>query len=293
MNNTSLLKIGIKSQQKNIISASRRTDIPSFYGEWFFEQVKQGFAKVRNPFSGKYSEISLEPQDMGAIVFWSKNYLPFLPILDKIDSIYEKRFVFHFTITGFSAEVQKILEPFVPHSSISIKTAKILAKRYGTEKVLWRFDPIIFSNLSPFEERLKTFSKLADSLEDFTRRCYISFIDLYGKVKRKLDNITNSGKMNFIKPAVNEQVEFAKSVKEIALEHGIQVFTCCEDTIGRMADIPKGHCIDAVLLSKLFPEIQFTDTIHPTRKECGCYESKDIGTYNTCRHGCVYCYASR
>ncbi|MCK4297349.1 MAG: DUF1848 family protein, partial [Candidatus Marinimicrobia bacterium] len=269
MNNTSLLKIGIKSKQKNIISASRRTDIPAFYGEWFFEQVKQGFAKVRNPFSGKYSEISLELQDVGAIVFWSKNYLPFLPILDKIDSIYEKRFVFHFTITGFSAEVQKILEPFVPHSSISIKTAKILAERYDADKVLWRFDPIIFSNLSLFEERLETFSKLADSLEGFTRRCYISFIDLYGKVKMKLDNITNSGKMNFIKPAINEQVEFAKRVKEIALEHGIQVFTCCEDTIGRMADIPKGHCIDAVLLSKLFPEIQFTDTIHPTRKECG------------------------
>jgi len=233
------------------------------------------------------------PQDVGAIIFWSKNYLPFLTILDKIDSIYKKRFAFHFTITGFPEEVKEILEPFVPHPSVSIKAAKILADRYGAEKVLWRFDPIIFSNLSSFAERLGTFSKLATSLEGLTRRCYISFIDLYGKVKRKLDNITNSGKMRFIKPKINEQVEFAKRVKEIALEHGIQVYTCCENAVGKMSGIPKGHCIDADLLSKLFPEIQFTDTIHPTRKECGCYESKDIGTYNTCRHGCVYCYANR
>jgi hypothetical protein len=279
--------------EKQIISASRRTDIPSFQGKWFLSQVKQGFAEVKNPFRNRYYKVSLKPQEVGAIVFWSKDYRPFLPILDEIDSIYDRRFVFHLTITGFSDSMRKILEPNVPHHFISLATAELLAKKYGAEKLIWRFDPVIFSSSTLPDERLKTFSQLAKSLENITKRCYISFVDLYPKVEKRLSQIASSEGIKLMKPTINEQVEFAKNLKDIASGYGIQVFTCCEDTVGKLANVPKGHCIDVELLQKLFPEIKFTKTIQPTRKECGCYKSKDIGTYNTCRHSCVYCYANR
>lgn len=280
-------------KEKQIISASRRTDIPAFQGKWFLNQVKQGFAEVKNPFSNKYYKVSLKPQEVGAIVFWSKDYRPFLTILDEIDSVYNKHFLFHFTITGYSDSMRKILEPNVPPHSISLVTAELLAKKYGAEKLLWRFDPIIFSSSTPPDERLKTFSKLAKSLKNITKRCYISFVDLYPKVERRLSQIVSSKGIELIKPTINEQVELAKNLRDIASGYGIQLFTCCEDTVSKLAIIPKGHCIDAELLQKLFPETKFTRTIHPTRKECGCYESKDIGTYNTCKHRCAYCYANR
>ncbi|HCK99197.1 MAG TPA: hypothetical protein DHW42_03715 [Candidatus Marinimicrobia bacterium] len=275
-----------------IISASRRTDIPAFYGEWFYQQVRQGFVDVPNPFSGKSYRVSLKPEDVSAVVFWSKEYRPFLPILEKIESIYQNRFLFHFTINGFQDHAKKYFEPFIPELTVSIQTAKTLAARYGADTLLWRFDPIIFSDISKPDECLNTFQFIVGQLEGLTSRCYISFVDLYGKVSRRFERLSWEHSFQFSKPAFDQQIEFAQKLVNIARECGIAVFTCCEDEIGQAAGILKGHCIDADLLQRLYPDRQFTDEIKPTRKGCGCYASRDIGAYNSCRHGCLYCYAS-
>jgi len=274
------------------ISASRRTDIPAFYGDWFYQMAEQKYVDVPNPFSGKSTRISLDPDAVSAIVFWSKNYQPFLNTLQQIESCYQYRFLFHFTINGFQGNAKKLFESKTPEFKTAVKTAQYLANRYGKEKVIWRFDPIIFTNLTPASERLDTFAQIAQMLKQAVSRCYISFIDLYKKVKRNFKKLMLQENLHFLKPTFTEQVQFTRELTNLAARHGIEVMTCCEDEIAIAAGIARGHCIDAKLLQKLYPDQQFTAELRPTRKGCGCYVSSDIGTYNTCRHRCIYCYAN-
>jgi hypothetical protein len=276
---------------KQIISASRRCDIPAFQGDWFLERVQAGFVGVRNPFSHKIQPVSLRPAEVSAIVFWSKNYQPFLPVLEKITSLYQGRFLFHFTVNGFSGLAKTLLEPNTPQADPALATVQALSREYGAEKILWRFDPIIFSDLTPPEERLTVFRDLAEQLAGMTCRCHVSFVDLYGKVRRRFAEMEAAGKIRFVKPALSAQVAFLKELKPIAAGVGIQLFTCCEDEVGAAAGVPKGHCIDAELLRRLYPTQEFPEKIRPSRKQCGCYLSRDIGSYRTCNHECVYCYA--
>ncbi len=275
-----------------IISASRRTDIPAFFGDWFYQRVQQGFVDVPNPFSKNTYRVSLKAEDVSAIVFWSKDYRPFLPIIEKIEVVYRNRFLFHFTINAYWEQSKLLFEPNAPDFPDAIQNAKCLSDRYGAETVLWRFDPVIFSGISSCEERLNAFRQLVEALEGVVSRCYISFVDLYGKVQRRFEHLSKVHSVNFIKPTIGEQIEFAGELAVIARNHGIEIYTCCENDVARAPGVSKGHCIDAELLQRLYPDRQFTDEIKPTRKGCGCYASRDIGTYNSCRHHCLYCYAN-
>jgi len=276
-----------------IVSASRRTDIPAFYGDWLYRQVQQGFVDVPNPFSNKTYRVSLQADDVGAFVFWSKNYEPFIPVLKKIEPVYNSRFLFHFTINGYENRAKQLFEPNTPDSLRAIENATYLAERYGKKSVLWRFDPIIFSSVSPVDERIAAFENLAAKLKGSVSRCYISFVDLYGKVRRRFEKIEHAEDIRFYRPRLTEQAEMVRKLAGIASKQGITIFTCCEDDIAAAAGISSGHCIDAQLLQQLYPEIQFTGQLKPTRAGCGCYASRDIGSYNSCRHHCLYCYANK
>ncbi|MBN2601283.1 MAG: DUF1848 domain-containing protein, partial [Candidatus Marinimicrobia bacterium] len=276
-----------------IISASRRTDIPSFYGDWFYQQIIRGFVDVPSPFSNKISRISLKPDEVDAIVFWSKEYKPFIPILKKIESLYEHHFLFHFTINGFQGDAKQLFEPNTPDFQSVFRTATFLSEHYGKESVLWRFDPIILSSITPADERIKTFAFLAGKLEGIVARCYVSFVDLYGKVQRRFKKHEQNNAVHFYRPQLSEQVEISRQINTIASNHGIRVFCCCENNIADFSGISRGHCIDTELLQRLYPETRFRHHLKPTRKECGCYASRDIGTYNTCQHHCLYCYANQ
>ena len=278
---------------KSIISASRRTDIPAFFGDWFRQQVKAGMVAVPNPFSGKFYCVSLRPEDVGAFVFWSRDYRPFLPILDEIGDLYAERFVFHVTVTGYTQTARDLLEPGVPLLADTLPALRELARRYGKDRIFWRFDPIIFSDLTPPQERLERFAGLAAILHDVTERCYISFVDLYGKVRRKFEQLEQSGRLRFWEPDLQREIELAQEMRKIAEREHIRLFTCCENGVSAASGITAGHCIDAPLLQKLFPDQQFVDRLKPTRAGCGCYASRDIGCYHSCAHGCIYCYANR
>ncbi len=279
--------------RKNIISASRRSDIPAFFGNQFLKAIKRGFVEVPNPYSGKKYRVSLQPRDVSVIIFWSKNYQPFLSVLNKIAPDYDGRFLFHFTINGFSKKAQEILEPNIPSISDLVQTAASLYAKFGKHRILWRFDPIIFSNLSDFDERLKAFGFLAEQLRKYCSRCYVSFVDKYGKIKRHFRQIEESGKMKFETPDFSKQVDFFSQIQTIANKNNIKLYSCCEKEVAVRAGVTQAHCIDINLLKELFPEEKFTEKISPTRKDCGCFQSKDIGVYNSCRHGCVYCYANK
>lgn len=270
----------------SVISASRRTDIPAFYSEWFINRIRDGYVRWMNPFSHAISRVSLRTEDVSAIVFWSKNYLPLLPYLDELDAG-GYRMLFHFTITG----LPRIFEPRVPDAAELVECARILSQRYGSESVLWRYDPVLVSSISDAQYHVDRFRNLCSELEGAVKRCYFSFAIYYGKVLRSTETLHSETGIVCHDLPRDERVALAATLAEIAADHGIEMCSCCGDYLVD-GPIKKAHCVDAELLQRLFPDKVENLAGRPTRKECGCYESKDIGTYQTCPHGCVYCYAN-
>lgn len=270
----------------NIVSASRRTDIPAFYPEWFMNRIREGYVRWMNPFSGAVYQVSLQPEDVRAIVFWSKNYLPLLPYLDELDACGYKM-IFHFTITG----LPNVFEPQVPDAAELVKCARILSDRYGSEAVLWRYDPVLVSTITDPQYHISRFQGLCSEINGAVKSCYFSFAVFYGKVLRNSQMLRDKTGIECMDLPTDERITLANVLADIGAEHGIEMLSCCGDYLVG-GKIKKAHCVDADLLQRLFPDKVDSLSTHPTRKECGCYESKDIGTYGTCPHGCVYCYAN-
>jgi hypothetical protein len=269
-----------------IISASRRTDIPAFYPEWFMNRIRAGYAAWVNPFGGRRQGISLAPEDVAAIVFWSKNFAPLVPHLDELDRR-GYRLAFQFTITGLPS----VFEPGVPEAPGMIDVARALARRYGADAVLWRYDPILISELTSPQWHIHRFRELTEALEGATRRCYFNFPTMYAKVARNLERLRRETAVVWHDVPTAERINLAQRLAGIAGEHCIEMHSCCGDyLVGGL--IKKASCIDGDLLRRLYPDKVPPVEGQPSRKECGCYESRDIGAYDTCPHGCVYCYAN-
>lgn len=285
--NVSITAKNAKKTPMNIISVSRRTDIPAFYPKWFMERVRAGFVKYRNPFSGQIYQISLKPEDVVCFVFWSKNYKPLLPYLDEL----HQRgfdFYFHFTITG----LPRALEQHVIAPSRAIQTLQFLSDTWGPNRVHWRFDPIIVSDITPLSFYLQQFEKIAVQLTGYTTQCIFSFAQFYTKVLRNLIELTKLQGICIYDIDRVEKIKLAESLADIAHANGIRMLACCNDFL-LSEKIQKAHCVDGHLIAELFPHKSFQAGLNSTRKECGCTDSRDIGEYDTCPHGCVYCYANK
>jgi len=270
---------------KRIISVSRRTDIPAFYGDWFMGRLKAGVAGVAHPFGGQKYVVSLKPEDVTCLVFWSKNFTPFLENLKTIESMGYK-FYFNYTVTGLPGIFESNVE-----KQAAIGTLKLLSRMYSPQHINWRFDPIIISSICDGEFFIRAFEELAREFEGFVWRCYFSFVCEYNKVRRNFQELQKATGVEIIEVGEDFKINLANELSAIAERHGIEMFSCCSDYLagGR---IKKAHCIDGSIIEKLFFPEGFQYTEKPTRAECGCIESIDIGTYDTCPHGCVYCYAN-
>lgn len=269
-----------------IISASRRTDIPAFYSEWFMNRIREGYVCWTNPFSGLAQRVSLRPEDVMAVVLWSKNYAPLLPYLDELDAG-GYRMLFHFTING----LPKVFEPRVPDTGDMVECARTLSRRYGADAVLWRYDPVLISSVTDQQYHLDRFRELCTALEGVVKRCYFSFTVFHPKVHRNASVLRRETGIELQDLPIGERVEMANILADIAGEYGIEMLSCCGDYLVG-GKIKKAHCTDAELLYRLYPDRIRSLDVLPTREGCGCCECTDIGAYDTCPHGCVYCYAN-
>ncbi len=264
-----------------VISVSRRTDIPAFYANWFINRLREGFAVVQQPYSRKFIRVSLQREDVSAIVFWSKNYAPLLGKLNDIEGT-SKNLFFHFTITAMQE-----LESSVPDYRDAIRDYRFIAARYSSAQIIWRFDPVCITDRISFEMLEERFRTCAQLLHGYARQCVISFVHPYKKVLANMKKYS----VHHLTEISNEQKKaYACRLASIATSCGIQVTACCNDYL-LSHSVRKASCIDGRLLSRLFDK---PVDVRPasTRKECACTRSVDIGAYDTCSHGCVYCYAN-
>lgn len=271
----------MKESDAVILSISRRTDIPNYYSEWFYNRIKDGYLYVRNPMNAhQISKIMLSPEVVDCMVFWTKNPEPMLARLDELNGW---QYYFQFTLTGFGND----MEPNVPHKKKHmIPVFQKLAKRIGSQKVIWRYDPIIFTDKYTPEYHLNAFGQIAKELNGYTSKCVISFVDIYAKNKKKM-----SAMNSYFLPE-KELVGFAARIASIAKDNGIKVASCAEAVDLSVCGIEHNCCIDREFIGQITGCNIHANKDKNQRKECGCVESVEVGTYNTCKNGCVYCYAN-
>lgn len=285
-----------------IVSASRETDLPRFYSDWFLNRLREGWCAWKNPFNGEMRKVPFDKTRM--IVFWSKNPMPMLERLDEVEALGYRQYYFQFTLNDYVSEG---LEPNVPDVEERVDTFRHLADRIGKERVIWRFDPLLLTDKISIDVLLERIAKIGRQLKGYTEKLVFSFIDIasYRKVQK---NLAGLGCREF---SAEDQVRFAKGLAELNCELGLELATC-----GELADlsaygIKHNKCVDDGLMMRLFHDdaalmdfigaeydmldgwqIKKSKKDKGQRKACGCIVSKDIGMYNTCPHLCRYCYAN-
>lgn len=315
-----------------IVSASRSTDIPAYFGQWFINRFDKGHIVWFNPFNQKPSYVSF--QNTRAIVFWTKNPKPFMKYIPLLNQK-GVNFYFQYTLNDYDAEA---FEPKVPLLSSRVETFKTLSSLIGKERVIWRFDPIVLTkDITPREILLRIW-RIGNLIKGYTDKLVFSFIDIsaYRKVQNNLvkECPTIFSKDNVLgceptKDQIQEICEGLVKIRDRWAQDGwkIELATCCEDVDLTKYGIKHNKCIDDELMKKTFAEdkalISFLSTgklpsaqvetldlfssleteekpikiinlkDKGQREICGCVVSKDIGMYNTCGHGCVYCYANQ
>ncbi|MDR1922178.1 MAG: DUF1848 domain-containing protein [Candidatus Adiutrix sp.] len=260
-----------------IISASRRTDIPAFYSEWLLKRLAAGSALTPHPRNAaRLGRARLSPDNVDALVFWTKNPEPMLDKLDALDAL-GYRYYFSFTVTAYGPELEK----FLPPKEEVVTTFQRLADRLGPKRVDWRFDPIAVDAARPVQWHLDRFGALCRRLGGYTERCIVNFVKSYARLSARVQEMDE----RLIR-------EMAPKLAAVAAEHHIPLFSCTGKRDLRSLGLNHGSCIDRGKIEAIigWPIKAKKDPGQPAI--CRCIESVDIGVYDTCAHGCVYCYAT-
>lgn len=270
-----------------VLSCSRRTDIPAFYAPWLMNRLRAGFCHVLNPFGGQVSRVSTRPEDVTALVFWTRNPGPLKRHLDELEA---RGYAFYFTITitGYPAA----FEPHSPPAPAAVRTFQEFSDRLSPLRMRWRYDPIVLSSATPEDYHLRRFDELSKALEGYTTHCTFSFVQFYGKTTRSLESAARQAGAEIRRPTLEEQAALARRLAEIASARGMRFASCCADNLTG-GEIVKSRCIDPELIRAIAaPERAGELKPKPTRPDCGCAASIDTGAYDTCLFDCAYCYAT-
>ncbi len=264
-----------------IISVSRRTDIPAFYSDWFFQRLKEGFCYVPNPRNPlQIAKIPLNQEFTDAFIFWTKN--PY-PMLKKLSVLNEYPYYFHYTITSYTHDIERNL----PRKRYLVDTFIKLSNSIGKDRVIWRYDPILLNEHYTIEYHIKYFEILCKNLAPYTTKVIISFLSLYRKNQNRCNNV------KAYTPSPKEQVLLIKTLHSICSAYSIILEICAGGTMKiENFNINPASCIDIKLINSLRKEPIIVEKDKGQREGCGCVKSFDIGMYNSCFNGCIYCYAA-
>lgn len=268
-----------------IISASYKTDIPAFYGEWLLNRVRAGFCRMVNPYNRKQVvRVSLVRDDVDAFVFWTRNIRPFFSGLETLQGL-GYPFTVQFTITGYPAELETSVIP--PRRAVD--DFRWLAETYGTRVGVWRYDPILLSSVTDLDFHRRNFATLSRSLAGATDEVVVSWTQFYRKTQRNLTAAAASGDFTADDPDDEAKRSFLAELQAIAADRGMTLTICSQPAL-LVPGTGEARCIDGARLRDVAGQ-EVTPRGKAPRPTCRCLPSRDIGEYDTCPHGCVYCYA--
>ena len=262
-----------------ILSASRRTDIPCFYAEWLMNRVRAGYALTRNPMNhAQLARVPLTPDIVDCIVFWTKDAANLLPYLGELEAR-DYQYYFQFTLTPYGRPI----EPNLRDKTEIEETFRALAGRIGSRRVVWRYDPVILGDSFDISYHRTQFARLCGRLAGCTDTVTFSFVDLYPKLNR----------VGWLRaPDAAERAELAGCFAEAARQNGLRITACCEADDWTAQGVGRASCVDRARIEALLGCRLAVPPDGNQRSGCGCCRSVDIGAYNTCGNGCVYCYAN-
>lgn len=263
-----------------IVSASRRTDIPALYSDWFFSRLEEGFVLVPNPMNPlQVSRVRLTPDAVEAFVFWTKDPEPMMSRLDRLE---EYPYYFQFTLTPYGAD----LESDLPDKDHLADVFQQLSERLGPHRVVWRYDPVLLTDRYPPAFHVAAFERMAARLAGHTELCTLSFVDRYPKNGREMDALGISGVGD------EEVLRLAEAFSASGRRYGMNLATCSESVDLSGFGIGHARCVDLERISRMTGRPVGAQKDANQRAACGCCASVDIGVYHTCTHGCAYCYAN-
>ncbi|MEA2061198.1 MAG: DUF1848 domain-containing protein [Thermodesulfobacteriota bacterium] len=296
-----------------IISASRATDLPAFFSDWFIDKIRKGYVKWVNPFNRKKPQY-VSFSNTQVVVFWSKNPRPLIPYLRELD---EKKIQYYFQFTLNDYELEGF-EPRVPPLEERVETFQMLSELIGKDKVIWRFDPLLITDRTHPDVLLEKIETTGEKLHGLTKKLVFSFADI-SRYKKVQNNLKSQG-IHYKEFSVDTMDYVAEKISDLTQSWGLTAATCGESRVLSKYGIIKNKCIDDELILKIthsktrnkefekflgfnpqrdiFKQGGASDDTGKNlkdkgqRKDCGCIYSKDIGSYNTCSHLCVYCYAN-
>ncbi len=269
-----------------IISASYKTDIPAFYGDWFLRRLNAGHCRMVNPYGGQVHEVPLGPDSVDGFVFWTRNAQPFLGALETVaDRGFP--FVVQYTITGYPRE----LEPSVVAAERAVALVRDLARRHGPRVVVWRYDPVFLTSLNPPDWHRERFARLASALAGACDEVVLSFAHIYDKTRANSTRAARAHGFTWSDPDPEAKQALLGDLAAIAAQSGLRATLCAQAEL-LVEGLEPARCIDAGRLSDLAGRPIAAKT-KGNRPGCLCAQSRDIGAYDTCPHGCVYCYAVR
>ena len=261
-----------------ILNTGSRTDIPAYYSDWFYNRIRAGYVLSRNPYyPTQITKYILNPEVIDVMVFCTKN--PF-PMLDRISLLSAFDMFWFVTITPYGKEI----EPHVPPKELVIRYFQKLSELTGKERISWRYDPVFVTDRYSIDYHIEQFHQMAKELSGYTEQCVVSFIDLYEKTRRnfgRIRSVTN-----------REQEKMIAAFSEIAKENELQIHLCCENAGLVRENVDADGCMSKTVLEKSLGCKLNVPQKKMARKECSCLLGADIGAYNTCGHGCLYCYAN-
>lgn len=261
-----------------IVNVSSRTDIPAYYGQWLIERLHEGYVYVRNPYyPTQITKYLLNKGVVDCFIFCTKNPRPIFQYLDQFK---EYPLYFFVTVTPYDSDI----EPNVPQYKEVIKDIQYLSNKLGKHNVCLRYDPIFINDVYTIEKHIHYFDEMTSLLEGYIDECVISFIDLYEKTKRNFPHLKEV--------SIPEQIQIACAFSKIGLSKKIKIKTCAESLDLSEYGISQEGCISQRVLETAINCELKSQKSKPLRKGCHCFVSKDIGEYNTCMHGCLYCYAN-
>jgi hypothetical protein len=269
-----------------IVSASYRTDIPAFYGDWFLRRLADGRCRTVNPYNGRVSEVPLGRDAVDGIVFWTRNAAPFLAGLEQISAA-GTPFVVQYTLTAYPRPLERSVAPV----EAAIETMRRIARRYGPRALVWRYDPVMLTSLTPPHWHRETFARLTRDLAACSDEVVLSFVQVYAKTRANSDRAARRFGFTWWEPAPEEKRALLQDFAEIAGDAGLKASLCAQpELLG--PGLAEAHCIDAARLADLAGRPVAAET-KGNRPGCRCARAVDVGAYDTCPHGCVYCYAVR
>ena len=266
-----------------IISASYKTDIPAFYADWLLARLAAGFCRMTNPWGGQICDVPLTPGAVDGFVLWTRNMGPLAGRLPAVAAV--APFAVQFTVTGYPRAIESSTIP----AGRAVAQIRRLRQDFGPRAVVWRYDPVLFTSLTPAAWHRENFAALVRALAGSVDEVVVSFAHVYRKTRRNLDAAAARGGFAWEDPEAAAKRALATELAAIARNAGMTFSVCAQADFLPSGGAP-ARCIDAARLSDIAGR-PIAARIKGNRPDCLCHASRDIGAYDTCPHGCSYCYA--